>query len=473
MGLKKVLFGGLFTVALFIVGFIFLLRGCLAKYDERSVIAPALAFEHNGQTIIFSIVKYDKTTSYSQRGGFISKSVNTKYYLQTNEAAGAKRTALQKVMDHSDIKHWPVETIAAANNLAWVFMNELMAFDPYTLQKKADKAILEARNPQLKNKLPDERRYYQFNPADNHIYFTANDGIKWQLNTATLTATTTEVVLDKDPVTAIIDQVEKLQQHNRNAQDSLYLQEYPGKLYAAGKINRQQYQAAQTAYFKKRDRLYKERDSLQNVLSVLRTSESAQRQQRSAIENLQRLRLSFAQIRTNQDTTQDGWWGMYSREEMEKLHNRVQMQSAYDETARRQLYRTSYTASNYGYYTIDKENAANPLPNQYFLQGGFLLDKRTATPIRLAGSHDYLIVYKDKIGNEGKIILGRLNKDGKITWTFETGLTEWITWLYTGSHLLVFGTDNKELSGDECNVLYSVDLSSGKANRYDYFTDRE
>ncbi|MEI9809658.1 MAG: hypothetical protein WDO16_18345 [Bacteroidota bacterium] len=57
-------------------------------------------------------------------------------------------------------QYHPVELMGAANKQAWVFMGELMAFDPFTLEEKADLELLQERNPQLKDRFPMERRFY-------------------------------------------------------------------------------------------------------------------------------------------------------------------------------------------------------------------------------------------------------------------------------------------------------------------------
>ncbi|HKO82388.1 MAG TPA: hypothetical protein VJU78_18390, partial [Chitinophagaceae bacterium] len=74
---KKSILSIFIFIGVVVAGFIFLLRGCLAKYDERSALPGILYFEKDGQKIIFSIVKFEKATSYSQKGGMVSKSVST------------------------------------------------------------------------------------------------------------------------------------------------------------------------------------------------------------------------------------------------------------------------------------------------------------------------------------------------------------------------------------------------------------
>jgi hypothetical protein len=405
MRLGRVFIGGFLFIALLVIGFFLLIRGCLARYDERSALAPVLYFEKGRKAVLFSLVQYDNTTSYSQSGSMVRKSVSTSYYVQQNDAVSGVRTAQQKVKHHSDIKYHPIETMGASQDLAWVFLGELMAFDPFTLEKKADIAILESKNPSLKGLFPGEKRFYQFNNEDKQLYFTASDGTKWQLNTSTLlaTATTTPYDPNRTPADADSHQVRRL----------------------------------------------------------------------SAWRSLQRLNPSYTQIKTNQDTMGGKWYGLYAADEWAQLYGRVQQQSTYDETARGQLYMTSYSPASNGDMIIEKTTASRPSPSAYFLHGGFLLDKSTGLPMQLAGLRGYLIVHKDKIGQEGKILLSRLNEQGQVSWTYATGLSSWVDWLYNGKQLFVMGVDNPELSSSQCNVLLCIDLATGKANKHDYFADKK
>jgi hypothetical protein len=143
-----------------------LLRSCLSKYDERAAIGGGggsqsasqfLVFEKDGKGVVFSLVKFDKTVSYSQKGGSTTKSVNTTYYVQANDLSTAAKTGTEKIKNHSQVKSYPVEIIGASGNKAWLFAGELMAYDPFTLTKLADAAIVEAKNPALKGKLINER----------------------------------------------------------------------------------------------------------------------------------------------------------------------------------------------------------------------------------------------------------------------------------------------------------------------------
>jgi hypothetical protein len=190
--ITKIFTAGVLFIGLLITGFMFLLRGCLSKYDERYAYPPVLYFNNNGNETAVSLVNFSKTTSYTQHGGFTSKSFDHEYFIQSNDAITGEKVLTKPIEGHSIIKHFPVTVMGASNNKAWIFIDELMAFDAVTLEKVVDRKKIEEKNPVLKDQLPDESRYYQFNDEDKNIGFTARDGARWVLNTTTLSATPKE-----------------------------------------------------------------------------------------------------------------------------------------------------------------------------------------------------------------------------------------------------------------------------------------
>jgi hypothetical protein len=461
------------TVIVIVGGFIFLLRGCLSKYDERAALAPVLYFEKDGKSVVFSIVKFERATSYSRKGNMVSKSVSTNYFVQINDATTGEKIADKKIKHHSDIKSYPIRVMGASGNNAWVFIGEIMAFDPFTLEKIADIEILEQKNPSIKGKLPNEERYYKFNHADNNITFTAVDGSTWQLDTKTLQAAETNAGADDDDDEKQVKHLQTLLKEFNAKQDSLMEQKLrrPSRMLQNKEITMAQYQAITKEFYAERTLLYKERDSLYALQSKAAHKERANDDLKRRIANLQGDRVHFSQIKVNQDTINGIWYGLYTKQELEKLYNHMQHDAVYGETSRRQLYSSGFAPDKNGDFIINKDEAMQ-IGNNGWLDGGLLLDRNTGKPVQPGHSSSFLIVYKNQIGNDGKIQVCRTGIDGKQAWTFDTGLKEWKDFLCTGRQLFVLGTDNSELSGDDCNVLWCIDLASGKAAHYDFFTDK-
>lgn len=465
----------LLLIAGIFFGFTYLIRGCLSKYDERSAISFPLYFKKGDSSVIFSIVKFSKTTSYSQNGGFINKTVSVHYYVQNNNTTDGKKLGDKKLKRHNDIKNYPIEILGKSGDTAWIFMGEPMAFDPFTLAQVADLELLEQKNPSLKGRFPKERRYFSFNKRDDNIYITATDGTLWQLNTHTLIAVQQENNNTGTEQEIALEKISKLQDKNRLEQDSLYQQKNyrPGRLVADKKITLQEYNRITKTFYEERTLLYKERDSLNALKSKLQAKKQTGDDLKRNIESLERSdNLSLSQIKVSGDTLNGQWYGIYSAAEMEKLYTRFTYQALYGEAERRQLYTSTYLQDKYDNTVIAKENTRLQNSASYFLDGGILIDKHTARPIWLQNNTSFLVVLKDQVGNEGNIMLSKVTVDGKLNWTFDTKLKRWSDWIISDKYLFFFGTDNKALSSGETNVFWTIDLATGKGIQYDFFKDK-
>lgn len=470
---RKPVIISLLVIAGIVTGFIFLLKGCLAKYDERSVKTPALVFEKKGKISVFGIVEFQKTSSYSQKGGMVNKTVNTNYYIQSNDGITAAMLLSKKIKNHLAIKNFPVEVLGASGELAWVFMGELMAFDPFSLEMKANKLILEEKNPVLKSKFPAERQYYRFNRHDQQIYFTATDGSKWKLNTVSLTATPAVYNNNESPLQTAITNLDRRSKNINDEIDSLYQQKSKraSAAYAAKQISYAEYRQSLDEYYE-RSRSW--RDIKDSVDAERRKLEAMKRKNddiERTIDNLQHAGISFSSLKSNQDTLSPNWLGLYSAEELNKISDRVSSQTIPDETARRSLFSAEYMIGKNGEFLFNKAAVKNSSPESY-LDGGFLIDKATAKPFYLS-NQSLLIVHKDQVGKEGNILITRIARDGKQGWTCNTKLAGWSDWIFSCNRLYVFGVTNKNLSSNESNLLLCIDLQHGTAAKYDYFTQKK
>ena len=461
------------TILLFIggivFGFIFLIRGCLSKYDELYALPKFLYFKKDSQAVVFSLVKFEKATSYSQNGGMVQKSVSTNYYIQSNDALTGNKLKDRKIKHQSDIKNYPVEIVGASINRAWLFMGELMAFDPFTLETVADLDLLEEKNPRLKGKFPAERKYYTFNSEELNVYFTASDGSPWMLDAESLIASPSAEDMEESSARKETKRLEKILKDIETARDSLMEQKLrrPARMYAAKEINMATYQKMMLGFNDDQSRLFKQRDSVRSLLREVENTAQAMDDIRRRVYSLnERTNISYSQLKVNGDTLDGRWYGLLSDKEGDKGSDNFNYQALYDETARRKMYTGTYTLNSAGYAKIEN---AHPSINEseYFLDGGFLLDKRTGLPIRPAKGGQFLVIFKDRIGNEGNIQLARATQAYDL-WKLDTHLKEWADYLYTGQQLIIMGTDDKDLSSGECNVLQCIDLNSGKAAIYHY-----
>jgi hypothetical protein len=233
----------------------------------------------------------------------------------------------------------------------------------------------------------------------------------------------------------------------------------------------QELQVSLKQYYEQQKRI---RDEIDNLTKLKRSAEKKERDfetQDRAKKNIKQSSTSFYSLRGNQDTLAGNWYGLYSDQEFNKMKARVQFGAANDETARRILHIAPYVIDDNGESHIILENAMTGRKDE-FLNGGFLLDKESAAPLRNSYPAGYLVVHKDIIGGEGKILVSRIDLSGKTRWTYNTTLKEWEDWICTKKSLIILGTDNKNLSSNQANLLLIINMETGKAAQYDYFNDK-
>jgi hypothetical protein len=452
-------------------GCLFFLRGCLSKYDERSMIAPVLYFEKDGKALVFSLVQDEKVTSYRQKGGSISKSVNTSYHIQINDAHTAAKINTRKIKKHSEIRNYPVEILGSADNKAWVFIGEPMAFDPFTLEEYANIAILESKNPVLKGKFPAERRYYEFNQLNKTIIVTATDGLKYHIDSRSLLASPWKK--EENGLAKIVKEIEQTIKDKQQEQDEVYRRNrLTTARYMRKEISNKEYTDSNTAFMKRRDAYYQERDSLNSLKSGMEKTSYAQKSRMNVLESFQRGRISFSQMQVDADTFANKWYGLYEEENIENLYRGFNYTSTSSDAARNEWYSAAITIKPKG-EDIQIGNPVKSNSGSVFLQGGLLLNPKTALPIHLYTPESFLVVYKDKIGNDGTIIISRVTLDGKALWSFPTTLPEINDWSISNTKLIIAGRNNKELSGNQSNLLLCLDLNTGLGTSYDFFNDRK
>jgi hypothetical protein len=470
---KKIFGGGLLTIGLIVFGFIFLLRSCLAKYDERSSISRTLVFEKDGKTFIFSLVQFDKTVSYSQKGNFVQKSVYVTYYAQTNDAETGTRIKEKKLKSRNAIKSFPVEILGKAKQLVVLFMGELLILDPFTLETTANRSIIENRNPALKGKLPDERKFYQFEEPEATIQFTSVEGISYTLDPVSLMATE-QPENKKEGVKNGAGLLNQKLVFNNQVQANYDLIRKQNELYRTQKISEVQYVKETKRLEREIDNLQKAKDSLLHIESVKNDIESENKEIIRRKTSLHNFSNSFQGIKLNSDTFSGNWYGFYTPEELDQLDAEFRPQQYQKDIARNKFYKSTVQLfkNSSGKFKLEVGKNKTVLNESVFLSGGLLLDQSTALPVHLVNPNSFLVVYKQQIGSESQILIARLDLDGKQLWNTETRLVQFSDWVISGGYLIIKGNNNKELGSGSSNLLWSIRLADGTKKGYDFFKNK-
>ena len=373
---KKYTITGILILVAIVAGFILLLRGCLAGYDERSAISPALFFEKDGKGVVLTIVKYGKATSYKSNGGSTYKSLSTNYFIQSNDAETGELIDNKKIKHNSDVKFHPVTTMGSGNGKAWVFIGELLAYDPFTLEKFADREIIESKNPQLKGKMPNEKTYYDYNNATDEILITATDGVKYSLSTTSLLATATnEDDMAKSPLEAKIREMKK----NEAGLEEKYKAYYDryrafNQLYSEKKISYADYIDSGRNFNRQQDSISEMKKTFSREISDLEDLRDADKDRQRQVEDLNSGSKSYSAICTAVDTFNGKWYGLLSSADLEKPDNYFRYRPVYTETARNKMYAAQISIKDSTRKAVELV-VAEPvkLNDAVFLQGGFFI----------------------------------------------------------------------------------------------------
>jgi hypothetical protein len=401
--------------------------------------------------------------------------MSVNFFIQVNDGNTGELISNKKIIHNSDIKFRPVSVMGAGNNKAWVFINQLLAYDPFTLEKLADKETIETKNPQLKGKMPDEERYYKYDNFSNTILITATDGSKYILSTADLTAIAIdEDGISKNPAEAKIKELKK----QEDALEEKYRAGYDryrawNKLYSERKISTAAYYDSGRNFNKLQDSISKMKTVIQNEIRDLDDLKDADKDIQRQIENLAGSSKSYSNICTAVDTFNSKWYGLLSPEDLEKPDTRFRYRSVYTETARNKFYSATVSIKDSTRKAVELVTGEpQKINDAVYLQGGFLLNKTTALPIHLKNDEGFIVCYREKVGYTANIILARVDLKGNTRWSVNTMLPEFKDWIYTGTKLIILGNDNKEISSSNANLLMIIDLQNGKAVKHDYFTDK-
>jgi hypothetical protein len=473
---RKLGFTVLVSVAAMVIGLFMIIRSCLSKFDERAAVGGGggsesasqfLVFEKDGKGVVFSLVKFEKTISYSRSGGMTRRQVRTSYYAQTNDLQSGERTGSEKIGGAKAIKFYPVELMGAVGDNAWLFVGELLAYDPFTLKKRADIETLEQRYPELKGRFPQERRFFEFDPAAGRIRITMNDGSRYALDGSTLALTplgeSDGTDPGEDPREALERRIRAVRDTRKAAYDRL---RENNRAFREKLLSREAYSDSSEQIRKITDVLNKELDSLETIQRGLRDEESAREDAERSREMMMEKGFNYGG-RIACDSSGGRWYGLYTAESVRKVSERFRFEIAAqnDAAARTRLY-TATLSPDGRYWNVGYEKTA--LGEQVFLQGAFLVDLEKGAPLRLSAPDGYLVVHRDKIGKEGRLQLTRIDRTGKTLWSLPTGLTAFSSWKRRNDRLVLMGKDNENISSGEDNLLLSIDCTNGKAAVYDY-----
>jgi hypothetical protein len=151
--------------------------------------------------------------------------------------------------------------------------------------------------------------------------------------------------------------------------------------------------------------------------------------------------------------SQTEWVGLLSEEQLNELiRSWSELGKAPYGEVRRKLYRLRLESTEDRGSTYTKVVGHEALGQDSYLEAGLMRDGIETKALRLSGPEGYLVMHKWRLGDQGTMMLTRVDMQGKKIWEFDTGILKPDQILPGAKHLGLVASRSK---------LYSVDLSAG------------
>jgi hypothetical protein len=449
-GLRSVLWG-MVVIGGIVLGFIFLMRSCLSKFDTFGTVGwPGVTDDQKSLVIVKS---YSKTNSYSSKNGMTHTSYSTTYYLERIDMATGKVEKKTKLMSHGKIKKGTLECYGGYKNRLWIFANFLRAYDMNTLEQTVKVEDIEAKNPQLKGKMPVESQYYDAHLNLGYITITALDGDKYR------------VMLDDLHAELIDPEEDSFEKFSKDFEKQ--------KMVIQARIDSVE-DANRNTNYKDYDKVYAQRDIFYKMNDSLRAMEENAREIFQAKRNLLRELEEFDTWSSTdiddwiimQDTAAGKGFMLNKQEPNDKNFGLASSISMGLESDKVKLYRMDIEPNKSSHSTYDDYNVlkTETLGDARYLQGGLLRNYKTGGIQQLKNPGGFIIFSRDIIGNKGKLMVTRVDLNGKKIWEIDAQMSFKLSFaMATDNYLVIYGIANveKKPSFATSDALRIIELKTG------------
>jgi hypothetical protein len=433
-----------------IIGFVFLMRSCLSQWDTYGTIGwPGITEDQKNIVIVKS---YSKINSYSNKNGVTHKSYSTTYYIEKIELVSGTVVEKKKLIHQRKIKNGSLACYGGYKNKLWIFANQLVAYDMNSLEQVIQLEDIENKNPLLQGKMPTEQHYYDAHLNLGYITITATDGDKYR-------------IMLEDLHAELIDE-EANSYKNFNAKFKKENEIIAAKIDSLNAIYRNDY--------KKYEQISPQRNILYAKQDSLRKMEDNARELFTAQENLLRNLEKFDPFSSNdvrdwvtmKDTLKGNAFVLSKDASEDKNFSLSDMDNFGSEDDKVKLYKLGImpnpqSHSSYDDYIVTKTEQFNDLR---FLQGGIMANYHSGGAFHTANPAGLIIFGRDIIGNKAKLLVTRIDENGKKIWQTNALMSYKINFtVATNDYLIVCGVIDQEkppsfASGDAVRI---IDLKTG------------
>ena len=181
---KKIIFIPVMGLIVLLVGFMFLLKGCLTVYNTYGVVgSPAMTAD--GSKVVILVAECE-ATSLQENGGFRKTTYNTSYWLKCYDTQSGKLLEKKKILKSAEKQNITPECYGSFGNTVWLNTDGLRAYDMNTLNEVVNEKMIIEKNKFDPGIFPYEDRFINEAISKGFIYFTATTAEKYRLNIQTL-----------------------------------------------------------------------------------------------------------------------------------------------------------------------------------------------------------------------------------------------------------------------------------------------
>jgi hypothetical protein len=178
-------------------------------------------------------------------------------------------------------------------------------------------------------------------------------------------------------------------------------------------------------------------------------------------------------FKVNGDVVGDRWVGMIADEETKDVTGQWSVPSRSSSTPRRRRLWRARVAYSDSIIMGRTAQISDPIPVDgaaEFLTGGLLRHGDRPVPVQTADPEGFLVLHTDRLGEDGRYLLSRIDAEGRPRWTDALPLKRIQEVFATDRSLVLIGPERRPDDIRGATLLVAFDLASGRCGVFDFRT---
>jgi hypothetical protein len=178
--LRKFMMIPFFVVVLFLIGFMFVIKGCLTFQNTYGAVGTPV-ISSDGRLVVMLIAE-SEATNYQENGGYRKTTYHTSYWLKSYDAQTGKLLKKKKIVSAAEKQNMTPIAYGGFGDNIWLSVDKIKAYNINTLEESINEKTIIEKNQFDAGIFPYEERFINEAVATGFIYFTATTGDRYRLN---------------------------------------------------------------------------------------------------------------------------------------------------------------------------------------------------------------------------------------------------------------------------------------------------